>query len=142
MKESNLNEKKLKSRYLVWLYKTTKEQLDRIDRKFTQLEVDRFIQSGLEKDIKGLSTGQKDNLAKYLNEFKEYIAKKEAEAGALKFDSQKPKKEKPEYVFLKLKLKQIEKKIEVLLGKKALEEISDLYEQEMLRRIIEEREHK
>lgn len=52
MKNDNLNTKKLKTRYLVWLYKTTKERLDRIDRKFTQLEVDRFILRELEKDLR------------------------------------------------------------------------------------------
>ena len=33
----------LKKRYLIWLYKTTKEALDRIERKFTQADIDKFI---------------------------------------------------------------------------------------------------
>ena len=36
-------ERNLIKRYLVWCYKTTKEELDKIDRYFTQLIADEFI---------------------------------------------------------------------------------------------------
>lgn len=134
--------KKLKTRYLVWLYKTTKEQLDKIDRKFTQLEVDKFILKELQRDLCQISQEKRKTLEKPLNDFKAYIAKKEAEGVSLKFISAARKEERPEYLFLKFKLQAIEKQINSLLGKKALLEIQDLYEREMLRRIIEEREHK
>ena len=35
--------KNLKKRYLIWFYKTAKEALDKIERKFTQTEIDKFI---------------------------------------------------------------------------------------------------
>lgn len=142
MSKEVFNSKKLKTRYLVWLYKTTKEQLDKIDRKFTQLEVDRFILKELERNSSRFSKEQRNSLEKYLNDFKEYIAKKETEAAAFKFTAATKKEVSPEYLFLKFKFKAIEKQIKGLLGKKALAEIQDLYEREMLRRIIEEREHK
>jgi len=46
--------KTLTKRYLLWCYKTTKEQLDWIDRKFTQIQVDRYTLKCLlkSKDLK------------------------------------------------------------------------------------------
>ena len=43
----------LKKRYLIWLYKETKEALDRVDRKFTQIEIDKFILEELQKATYG-----------------------------------------------------------------------------------------
>lgn len=126
MAKNNLESIKLKTRYLVWLYKTTKEAVDRVDRKFTQLEIDRQIRAILFKEI-NLST-EKKSLEKFLKELDEYIAKKETEAQSLK---------DPAYTLHKLKLAAIERSIERLLDKKSLEEIKELYQQEMLRRIIE-----
>ena len=40
---------KLKKRYLIWLYKETKEAHDRVDRKFTQIDIDRCILEELQK---------------------------------------------------------------------------------------------
>jgi hypothetical protein len=40
---------KLKKRYLIWLYKENREALDRVDRKFTQIDIDKFILEELQK---------------------------------------------------------------------------------------------
>jgi len=45
----SLDQKNLIRSYLVWCYKTTKEDLDKIDRYFTQNHVDNFILSRLKK---------------------------------------------------------------------------------------------
>jgi len=127
-----LDTKNLKKRYLVWLYKTTKESLDRIERKFTQLEIDRFILSQLKKLDKQKRAGG------FIFDFKTYIANKEREALNLKYEG---KNLKSEYYFLDLKLTAIEKAIKQELGKKALLEIKSLYEKEMTQRILKSKEH-
>jgi len=124
--------KNLKKRYLIWLYKTTKESLDKVERKFTQLDIDRFILEELEKL-------DKNKLAqKHLDEFRAYIRNKENEGLVLKFENRELK---PDYYFLVLKLKSIEKAILKELGKKALKEIKFLYEIEMTERILKSTEH-
>lgn len=123
----------LKKRYLIWLYKTTKESLDRIERKFTQLEIDRFILKELIKQDKS------KRVQRFIDEFKSYIENKEKDALNLKYQG---KELNPDYYFLTLKLKAVEKAILKELGSVALKEIKDLYEQEMMRRILEERQEK
>jgi len=120
----------LKKRYLIWLYKTTKEAQDKIERKFTQLEIDRFILKELEKENAGKN---------FIAEFKQYIENKEKEGLGLKY---KNKKLSPDYLFLVSKLKAVEKAIIHELGKKALKEIKALYEKEMTERILKSIEHK
>lgn len=122
----------LKKRYLLWLYKTTKEALDRIERKFTQLEVDRFLLQELE------DTAKDPGLAKYLDELKAYIGAKEKEGLELMYRGARLN---PEYHFLVLKLAAIEKAILQKLGRKGLEDIKILYQQEMERRILRSTEH-
>lgn len=126
-----IDKKNLKKRYLVWFYKTTKEAFDKIERKFTQLEIDAFVLKGLKKEknrkIENLTDG-----------FEAYIKKKEAEGLSLKFDKENLR---PEYEFLSLKLKAIEKAIKQELGDKALKEIKFLYEEEMTERILKSTEH-
>lgn len=125
--------KNLKKRYLIWLYKTTKEELDRIERKFTQLEIDKFI-------IKELKAKDKEKRAqKQIAEFQAYILSKEMDGLELKFED---KQLKPQYYFLKLKLGAIEKAIQKECGKKGLGEIKALYEKEMTERILKSTEHK
>ncbi len=124
--------KNLKKRYLIWFYKTTKEALDKIERKFTQIDIDRFI-------LKEIKRKSKDKtIESFIAQFEEYIQKKEQDGLALKFED---KKLKPHYVFLVLKLEAIEKSIVKELGKKALEEIKLLYEVEMIERILRSTEH-
>lgn len=124
--------KNLKKRYLVWFYKTTKEALDKIERKFSQAEVDRFIL----KELKKLD--KEKAVESCILQFEEYIQKKEQEGLNLKFEN---KKLKPHYLFLVLKLEAIEKAITEELGKEALKEIKVLYEMEMTERILRSTEH-
>ena len=128
-KLDNIN---LKTRYLIWFYKTTKEALDKIERKFTQLEVDRIVLKELEKQDKNKQA------AKFIEEFKTYMQNKEKAGLALKYENNSLK---PEYSFLVMKLAAIEKTINKELGKKALSEIKALYEAEMTKRILRSTEH-
>ena len=124
--------KNLKKRYLVWFYKTTKEALDKIERKFTQLEIDKSI-------MKELKAKDKDKRAqKQIAEFQAYILSKEMDGVGLKYEG---KQMKSEYYFLELKLKAIEKVILKEFGKKGLEQIKALYEKEMTERILKSTEH-
>jgi len=129
-KQDHLN---LKKRYLIWLYKTTKEVLDKIERKFTQLEIDRFILAELKKQDKN------NEAAKFIQKFKVYIQNKEKDGLSLKYNG---KKLNPEYQFLVSKLNAIEKVITKELGKASLLKIKDAYEKEMTRRILQERQVK
>jgi len=129
-KQGNLG---LKKRYLVWFYKQVRESLDKVDRKFTQLEIDQYILEQMRK----LDTNRAAK--NYIEEFKVYIQNKEKDALGRKYNG---KELKPEYYFLQLKLQAIEKSIEKEFGKKGREEIEALYEQEMVRRILQEREQK
>ena len=58
----------LTRRYLTWCYKTTKENLDRIDRYFTQDTVDQFLLQSLKEDpqAKGISSAI-DAFAQYMD---------------------------------------------------------------------------
>lgn len=125
--------KNLKRRYSLWLYKTTKEALERTERKFTQLDIDRLILDELNK----LDSSRRAR--SFIGEFANYIRNKEKEGLDLKYEGGKLK---PAYHFLGLKLKAIEKVIVKELGKKALREIKSLYEKEMTERILKSREHK
>jgi hypothetical protein len=128
----NQDLKNLKKRYLIWLYKTTKEALDKIERKFTQLEIDNFILKELRKE-------DKDNkLKKSIDDLEIYIRNKEKEGLLLKFEN---KEVSPDCSFLNLKLKTIEKAIIKELGKNVLQEVKVLYEIEMIERILKSREH-
>lgn len=118
----------LKKRYLIWLYKTAKEAQDKIERKFTQLEIDRFILKELEK---------KNIDQNFISELKLYIQNKEKDGLALKY---KDKKLSSDYLFLVSKLKAVEKAIIRELGKKGLKEIKTLYEKEMTQRILKSTE--
>ena len=124
--------KNLKKRYLIWFYKTTKEALDKIERKFTQVDIDRFI-------LKELKRSDKDKTVEsFIAQFEDYIQKKEQDGLSLKFEN---KKLKPHYLFLVLKLQAIEKSIAKELGKASLDEIKLLYETEMTERILRSTEH-
>jgi len=124
--------KNLKKRYLVWFYKAAKEALDKIERKFTQVDIDRII-------LKELKKGNKDgSMEVSLRKFEEYIRKKEEDGLSLKYEN---KKLKPHYIFLVKKLEAIEKVISTEFGKDALDEIKLLYEMEMTERILRSTEH-
>ncbi len=132
------DEKNLKIRYLTWLYKTAKEAFDRYERKFTQLEIDGFVLREMEKELKGSYMPQeKKALEKLVNDFRNYIAEKEKSCLKLKY---KGKKIEPEFIFLDVKLNAIEKAIIKELGREGLEKIKMAYHEEMLKRILEERQ--
>jgi len=119
--------KSLKRRYLIWFYKVAKEAFDKVERKFTQVEVDRIVLNGLKKRDKT------QEIKKYIEDFETYIAKKEKEGAALKF---KGRKVSPDYKFLSFRLQSVEEAIRKELGQKVLKEIKALYESEMSQRIL------
>ncbi|MCM8795211.1 MAG: hypothetical protein NC928_00755 [Candidatus Omnitrophica bacterium] len=125
--------KNLKKRYCLWLYKTTKESLDKIERKFTQLEIDRGILSELKK------SPHAKKIKKFIREFEGYIQNKERDGLNLKY---KNNALRPEYEFLVLKLRAVKKIIAKELGKDALRKIGFLYEKEMAKRILKSTPHK
>src|SRR3972149_147683 len=117
--------KNLKFRYLLWLYKMKKEALDRVERKFTQVDIDRKIMRYMREHSNSRNLKMKNEAKKFLKDFKEYINKKEKEGMELKFEGRKLK---PEYYHLSLKLEAIEKSIVEELGHRGLKEIKALYE--------------
>ena len=127
--------KNLKKRYLIWLYKTTKEAFDKYERKFTQLQIDESLLKEMEKALRGsFLPHEKKALEKFVNNFRSYIAEKEKACLSLKY---RGKKIDPEFVFLEVKLEAIEKEIIDQLGGRALDEIKEMHEDEMVLRIIE-----
>ena len=135
------DEKKLIRRYLVWCYKTTKEELDRIDRYFTQLKVDNIVLRQLLTEGERVDDSLKEQYRKKVDEFKGYMRKKEENVLSKKYSDPQHKKFNPDYVYLKNRLSGIEKAVGDFFGQKGLENIHALYEAEMTRRILEAREH-
>lgn len=133
------NQTRLIRRYLVWCYKNTKEQLDRIDRYFTQLEADQFVLEQLTKDADA-ALNHPEYKAK-IDEFKKYIQVKKENVLKQKFADAKHVRLSPEYQYLKNRFRAIEKAVVYFLGKRELRDIIDLYEIEMTKRILESREH-
>jgi hypothetical protein len=131
--------KNLKFRYLLWLYKTTKEEFDRIERKFAQVGIDKKIMRDMKENFDSKDLKKKNEARKLLKDFKEYIDKKEKDGQELKFDGRKLK---PEYYHLSQKLQAIEKAVIEELGHSGLKEIKAIYEHEMMRRIIEAQDNK
>jgi hypothetical protein len=130
----------LKKRYLVWLYKVTKESFDGFERKFTQLEVDEALLKEMEAALKDSFLPQeKGELERFINDFRKYINDKEESCVKLKY---RGKKINPEFIFLDVKLNAIEAVIRKEFGKKFLEAVKTLYEEEMIQRIMERREDK
>ena len=130
--------KNLKYRYLLWLYKTTKEEMDRIDRKFTQLDVDQEIYKYINDhmDVNQVFNHERLNVLK--KSFEEYMRKKEKDGQKSKIEGGK---EKADYYFLSLKLKAIEDVIVRLFGARARTDIKKAYEKEMRKRILKSTEH-
>ncbi len=113
----------------MWCYKSTKDELDRIDRKFTQLKVDDFILGKLS----AMSGEEKQILERSIAEFKDYIVKKEESAAA--------EKSTPKHVYLKARLSAVEDAVKHFLGAPELKKIIALYEAEMTGRILQARDH-
>ena len=132
--------KNLKRRYLIWMYLITKEAFDRYERKFTQFDIDKFILGEMEKELKcAYLPHEKKSLERFVNEYRDYIGKKEQLCLKLKY---KNKKINPHFLFLDVKLDAIEKAIIEELGQKALAEIKLMYEKEMTEKILRNVKHK
>jgi hypothetical protein len=152
----SLNQKNLIRRYLMWCYKTAKEDLDRVDRYYTQLTVDQIVLTSL-KASAGFKARQE--IRKKIEEFEQYMAKKKAgvdlkkfinepqtygAVGERKFDGRiNPSQPQltPHYEYTKLRFEAIENAIRFFLGDQALRSICRQYETEMARRIFESGEH-
>ena len=134
-------EKNLIRRYLVWCYKTTKEELDKVDRYFTQLTADDFIL----KQLKGLkdykSSASNKDYRNLVDAFEIYMNKKESNVLKKKFKDNKSTKLNPDYQYLHNRFMAIEKTVVHFLGVKELNKICLLYEEEMTKRILQARDH-
>lgn len=131
-----LSQKSLIRRYLIWCYKTTKEELDRIDRYFTQSLVDQRLLALLSK-----ATGNDTVYQKKIEDFKVYMTAKEKSALEKKYLNLGKKVLQPQYRYLQDRLAAIEQVIVEFFGKSGLKTVQALYENEMTRRILEAREH-
>ena len=131
-------EKALVRRYLVWCYKTTKESLDRVERKFTQAAIDRFVLGKISR-AKVPAAAQKE-YQKLIADFEVYISDKEKDGAKQKFIDGK-KDLNPQYLYLKNRLSAVEDAIKRFLGPRELTRIHLMYEEEFTRRILESKEH-
>ncbi len=140
MPKRSENDCHLIRRYLIWCYKTTKEDLDRIDRYYTQLDVDAFLLKTLRrgKDYKR----KKDEYYRGLvDDFEKYMQKKKDNVDQKKFKDEKCKELSSEYLYVKNRFDAIERAIVDFLGEEELDHICTLYEEEMTSRILAAREH-
>lgn len=136
---NNQDVKNLKKRYFIWLYKNAKEIFDKYERKFTQVDIDNDILDEMEKELLGAYLPhEKDALQKHINDFQKYIENKEKACSELR---DQHKKINPDFIASEIKLDAIEKIIIKQLGRRGLEEIKSLYEQEMTERILKGTEH-
>ncbi|HAJ57022.1 MAG TPA: hypothetical protein DCL35_04555 [Candidatus Omnitrophica bacterium] len=136
LKDDKEDIRSLHRRYLLWLYKTTKDELDKIERKLTQLDIDKRIEKALKKKASGLPRGVKETLGPGLKEWKEYIFQKESDAQKLKFNEDGSIV--AGYLFLRLKLEAVADEVEARLGKKELARFKRLYEEACITRILED----
>lgn len=135
------NEKNLIRRYLVWCYKTTKEELDKIDRYFTQIKADDFMLKQLRKAKEYNPSADDKAYRDLVDQFQVYMKKKETGVLKKKFRNGKNATVNTDYQYLHNRFISIEKAICYFLGAKELKNICFLYEQEMTGRILEAREH-
>jgi hypothetical protein len=133
---SKEDQRSLRKRYLFWLYKMTKDELDRIDRKFTQLSIDGDIQELLEGWSLKMGQRARGNLQPFIKELEEYIFQKESDAQKLKFDETGAVNSK--YLFLHMKFEAICSITKSLFGTPVLKEFRRLYEEASLGRILDD----
>ena len=133
------NEINLIRRYLVWCYKTTKEELDRIDRYFTQNVVDEFLFKELIGSEEFKAASGNVEFKKKVQAFEDYKIEKFAKAREKKYSG--GDQLRPEYLYLVKRLEAIAAAVTHFLGKKELEQIIESYEKEMTDRILSAREH-
>lgn len=140
-KKVSPDERKLIRRYLIWCYKTTKEELDRIDRYFTQVKVDEWVFNALIKHKAGNAMLMDPAYDKELVNFQEYIKNKKARVFPLKYSDQQGRALQPHYSYLKNRLMFLEQAIVSFLGKRELTVIREMYEEQMARNILESKEN-
>lgn len=133
-------DKALVRRYLIWCYKTTKERLDRIDRYFTQLQVDEVVLKHMSSCGQAGDGSLGPDYDKLVEDFRLYMKNKRDRVIPQKFLDGTMTHLQPEYRYLQSRLQGIEKAIRVFLGASQLKSIQHLYEAEMTRRILESRE--
>ena len=134
------DERNLIRRYLIWCYKTTKEELDRIERKFTQLQVDEDILQYLRSSQTQVPPEIRRPYQQSLRDFRKYMRTKAADALTGKFLDPQKKIPQARYLYLKNRLTAVEKSIVRFLGKKELKAIRILFEEEMTNRILQARD--
>ena len=132
-------EQDLIRRYLVWCYKTTKEELDKTDRYFTQDLVDDFLTERL-KSLPEYKDGG-TFFHKSVEDFVRYAREKKGRAEEKKFADPTQKTLHPDYQYLKARFEAIEQTICHFFDQKELDKIAALYEKEMTERIFKAREH-
>jgi len=137
----NRNETHLIRRYLVWCYKTTKEELDKVDRYFTQFKADTLMLDDLIKTDDFQAADANVDYKKEIKGFEDYLQQKLINAEKKKFADEEHVALTSSYQYLLRRFEAIEKTIVHFLGDKELEKICLLYEKEMLDRILKAREH-
>ena len=135
------NQRHLTRRYFIWCHKTTKEELDKVDRYFTQLVVDDYLLTQLRGSGEFKHPEAHDGFKRKVDEFHLYMKDKETNVMAKKFLKGKEGAMNPDYLYLKKRFAAIEKAIIAFLGKKGLAEICELYEGEMTQRILQAKGH-
>ena len=134
------NNRDLVGRYLLWLYKTTKESFERIERKTTQLMIDEYVLNHLNTAGEVPAHGR-EKYDGFVKEFEIYIKVKQEDELKLKFSDGKRKSLHPQYVYLKNRLEAVEAAIKHFLGEKELRAMRSLYEKEFTDRILQARDH-
>ena len=140
-KVSQQDHKALIRRYLLWLFKTTKESFERIERKTTQLMVDEYVLQRIKTAGRGVSARGRGKYAGFVKEFETYIKTKRVDELILKFSDGKGKSLHPQYVYLKNRLQAVEAAIRHFLGEKELRVMRSLYEKEFTCRILQALDH-
>ena len=139
-------EQDLIRRYLVWCYKTTKEDLDKIDRYFTQAVVDDYLIERLKnlseyKDRGTFFHKSVEDFVQYARPVGSLREEKKAKAEGKKFADSAQKTLHPDYQYVNARVEAIEQAICHFFDQKELEKITALYENEMTERILKAREH-
>jgi hypothetical protein len=134
--ENKKDKASLHKRYLLWLYKMTRDELDKIERKFTQLDIDSEIEKKLAQRSGSFSAAARKGLEPFLSEWKEYVALKRKDAQKLKFNE--AGEVVASYLFLRLKLECVEAITARRFGARTLSGFKQLYEESSIRRIMED----
>ena len=132
-------EQDLIRRYLVWCYKTGKEELDKTDRYFTQAVVDDYLTERL-KSLPEYED-RRTSFYKSVEDFVQYAREKKAKAVEKKFADPAQTALHPDYQYLKARFAAIEQAICHFFDQKEVERIAALYEKEMTERILKAEGH-